>query len=333
LAHLHSFLRVPNCEVAALAEAKPLLRQKVADHHHIPRRYASHEELLADARVDAVVCSQPFHRNYELGMQVLKAGKHLFTEKPMAGRLDDATALVELARQRGLIYAVGFMKRYDPGVLLAQESLQQWRGSGELGAMTSADVTCFLGDWLQNPGEPIRTDEPDLGHPLTPRYPDHLADTDRPHYDHFLNIYSHTVNLLHFLLPQQPISCLSAHRSGRSYLVALGSGDLLISLRGAPSRSHQWEESACFHFERGRLELHNPTPLNRQKVGELVVVRHAGKAWSQQRLFPPVEWAFYRQAKASVEAVAGGPPPAASGQACLADVALMEQIFLRLREP
>lgn len=332
LAHLHSFLRVPGCEVVALAEAKPQLRQQVADQHQISRRYASHEALLADDQVDAVICSQPFHRNYELGLQVLKAGKHLLTEKPMAGRLDDATALVELAAVRGLIYVVGFMKRYDPGVLLARQQLQQWSESGEMGSISLADATCFLGDWLQNPGQPIRTDEPLPGPGLTPRYPDHVADADRSHYDHFLNIYSHTINLLHFLLPDEPITCVTAHRRGSAYVVVLRSGELLISLRGAPSKSHQWEEGATIHFERGRLELRTPTPLNRQKVAEVMVAHSTEHAWTEQRLYPPVEWAFYRQARAFVEAIAGGPPPAASGRDCLADVALMEEIFLKLNE-
>lgn len=327
LAHLHSFTRVAGCEVAALAEAKPILRRKVAEHHRITVTYPSHEDLLADPSIDAVVCSQPYHRNVTLGRAVLEAGKHLFTEKPMAARLDDAQGLVDLAERNGLVYAVGFMKRYDPGVVLARDRLALLRRSGRMGAMVMADATCFLGDWLHNPGQPIRTDEPVINDGVEPRAPDFVPPEDRPAYDHFLNIYSHTVNLLHFLLPDAPLACLSAHREGRSYVAVLGAGDVLITLRGAPSRSHQWEEMVSVHFERGRLEVHNPTPLNRQRTAEVLIVQETDNVWARERLIPPIEWAFYRQAQAFVEAVAGGPPPAANGRACLADVELLERIF------
>jgi len=331
LAHLHSFSQVHDCRIAALAEVRPKLGKQVAKSYGIPTVYGSHEELLNDGAVDAVVASQPYHRNYYLGREVLKAGKHLFTEKPMAGTVEDAQELVALAEQNHLVYTVGFMKRYDPGIQLAQSTIAHFERTGELGGLKMVDTTCFLGDWLQNPGQPVKTDEPFPEDDLQARYPAFLKEEQRGLYDHFLNIYSHNINLLHFLLPDRTIVCQSAHRSGRSYLVALQTGDILVSLRGMPSRSHQWEEHTSLHFEKGRIEIQSATPMNRQKIADVSVWREEGGNWCEQKFFPPVEWAFLRQARAFVAAVARGDDIPTRGDKCLGDVALMEDIFRKLK--
>lgn len=331
LAHLESFHRVPGCDVVAVAEMRPELGRKVASRYGIPSVYRSHAELLADDSVDAVVASQPFHRNYDLGRRVLRAGKHLFTEKPMAGTLDDARELVTLARENALVYAVGFMKRHDPGVQLAQRIVAEFNETGELGDLKMVDTTCFLGDWLQNPGRPITTGEAPPSDDLQPRYPKFLDPGLSAVYDHFLNIYSHNVNLLHFLLPGRQIRCESAHRVGQSFLVALRAKDVLISLRGAPSRSDRWEEQTSLHFENGRVEIQSAAPMNRQKVADVGIWRESRGAWTAERLFAPVEWAFYRQAAMFAQAVGRRTALSTSGENCLADVALMEEIFRKLQ--
>ena len=330
LAHLYSFSRVPDCEIVALAEARPKLGKQVAKQHSIPSVYTSHEALLEDDSVEAVVASQPYQRNYYLGREVLKAGKALFTEKPMAATFEDAQELVALAEQNHVVYAVGFMKRYDPGVQLARSQITDFEKSGELGNLRMVDTTCFLGDWLQNPGQPIKTDEPSPDD-LQPRYPAYLHPELREVYHHFINVYSHNINLLHFLLPDRTIECESAHRSGGSFLVALRAGEVLVSVRGAPSRSHQWEEYTSLYFERGRVELKSASPLNRQKVADVSVWRETNGTWGEQRLFPSIEWAFFRQAKAFVAAVAYGDDIPTRGDKCLNDVALMEDIFRKLK--
>ncbi|MCA1808031.1 MAG: Gfo/Idh/MocA family oxidoreductase [Lentisphaerae bacterium] len=327
LAHLDSFCRVPGCEVVALAEIRGGLGGKVAARYHIPTVYQSHAELLADENVAAVIASQPYHRNYYFGRQVLSAGKHLFTEKPMAGTLEDARELADLAETKSLVYAVGFMKRYDPGIQLAQRLIADFEQTGSLGELKMADTTCFLGNWKQNPGSPIFTDEPPRSDDLEPRYPGHLNPALRSDYDQFLNIYSHNVNLLHFLLPGRRITCASAHRSGPSFLVSFRAGDALLSLRGTPSRSNSWEEHTSIYFEKGRVEIQSAAPMNRQKVADVSVWRESRGTWTEERFFAPLEWAFYRQAAAFVEAVGAGKDLLTSGDKCIADVALMEDIF------
>lgn len=327
LAHLPSLATASGCRIVALAEARPRLREAIGQRYAIERVYERHEDLLADSQVDALVISQPFHRNHGLGRQVLSAGKHLFTEKPMAGTLAQARELVDLAHDQGLIYAVGFMKRYDPGVEAAFVRIREFLESGELGKLLMADSTCFLGNWLDNPGKPISFDEPFPSDDLMPQYPLWLEENERALWDHFLNIYTHNINLLRFLLPDAPLTVDAAHRSERAVLVSLRQGEVLVSLRGAPGKSHRWEEHTTLVFERGRVEIQSPTPLNRQRVAEVSVQRMENGVWVRQHLFPEVDWAFARHARAFVASLTEGSPLRTRGEDCLADMSLAEAIF------
>ena len=67
-------------------------------------------ELLDKA--GAVVIASPATTHYDLARQALTAGRHVFVEKPLALRPEDADALVAIADERGLVLQVGHQERY-----------------------------------------------------------------------------------------------------------------------------------------------------------------------------------------------------------------------------
>ena len=72
-------------------------------------------------QVDAVQIAAPTGHHYGLGLEVLKAGKHVIMEKPLAATLEEGTALLAaLAEARktvpGLVAAVGHLERFNPAV-------------------------------------------------------------------------------------------------------------------------------------------------------------------------------------------------------------------------
>jgi predicted dehydrogenase len=64
--------------------------------------YASLEHVLADPEVEVIVNLTIHHAHVEVITRSLEAGKHVYSEKPLATSLAEAAALVELARSRGL---------------------------------------------------------------------------------------------------------------------------------------------------------------------------------------------------------------------------------------
>jgi predicted dehydrogenase len=327
LAHLYNYADNPACRVVALAEIRPKLAEAVAERYGVQKVYADHHDLLADPDIEAVVCSQPFHNNYPLGKQVLAAGKALITEKPMVTRLDEGQELVALARQKGVIYAVGFMKRYDPGVQIARQKIQELVQSGELGALRMVDAYCNTGDWLQNLGRPISVDEETQAPPVINRYPDHVTPQRRDAYDYLINVFAHNVNLIRYLLPGGQMTVANGLFYGQAISINLTSGDVVISLRGTPVHYHDWSEETKFIFEKGHVTVRTPAPMNRQAVAKVTIYRAILPVREERELFAEIDWGFRRQARGFVAAVLGGAKPLAPGEDCLNDVAILEDVM------
>jgi myo-inositol 2-dehydrogenase/D-chiro-inositol 1-dehydrogenase len=69
--------------------------------------YDDYAEMLGKERLDTVDVVLPSHLHFEAGSAVLRSGRHLLLEKPMALDLEHCDAMIALARERGLTLAVG----------------------------------------------------------------------------------------------------------------------------------------------------------------------------------------------------------------------------------
>jgi predicted dehydrogenase len=332
LAHLANYARLRDagaCRIAGVTDLNRPLAEAVAEAYRVPRVYSSAEELLSDPAVDGVACIQQWPNNYSLVKLVLEAGKSVITEKPMVGRVDEAEELVDLAQRRGVHYAVGFMKRYDPGVELAKGLIDEAVGSGSLGALLAVDSLCNGGDWLHNVEAPIRVPPTSaLPEPAAPTYPDACRTHEaRVAYDWLLNIFSHTINLCHFLLGREMAPASAQFRGGRAFSSSLDADGVLVTIRGAMTRAHEWREETVLVFERGEIRIVTPTPMNRQRVAEVSVRSAAGDRPTTVFHHAPIGWAFFRQAEGFVGALAGGEPPRTPAAEALKDVRVMQRII------
>ncbi len=81
--------------LSAIVDADPATAQALAAQHGVPA--LSFAEVLADPSIEGVVLALPPSRNESLGSEALRAGKHLFVEKPMTLDTPSAERLVSLA--------------------------------------------------------------------------------------------------------------------------------------------------------------------------------------------------------------------------------------------
>jgi predicted dehydrogenase len=91
-------------DVVACSDLIPERSQKKAADFHIPR-VCSTEELLADPEIEIAVNLTFAPQHYAVSRQILKAGKHLFTEKPLAVERAEGQEIIDLARRKGLLVA------------------------------------------------------------------------------------------------------------------------------------------------------------------------------------------------------------------------------------
>ena len=327
MAHLPSFTEINDCEVVAIAELRPKLREKVADKYRIPKRYSSHKELAEDEEVQAVVALLPYLLNPDIAIYLLEKGKDVMVEKPMAFNSQQAKAMVEASKKEERILMIGYMKRYDPGVQLARRLIDDFLSSGELGEPTFVRIHIFGGDWICNVGSPITTDE--LYPPLPERRSEEVPTELLPMYDEFINVASHNTNLLRFLLPGN-WKVEGAFLKDSQLLAILSRENLLCSLEYGRLPAHRWDEDLTIFFQKGWIKIETPPPLLKNVPARITVY----KTGREPQIWGPIApwgWGFKKQAEHFVACVRERKVPLSSGEDSMNDILLAEEIFKRIQ--
>lgn len=83
-----------------------------------------YQNLLDDPLVDAIAIATPVATHYAIAMRALKAGKHVFVEKPLASSIEEAERLVDEAARRGLVLAVDHTFVHTGAVRKMREIIQ-----------------------------------------------------------------------------------------------------------------------------------------------------------------------------------------------------------------
>jgi predicted dehydrogenase len=126
---LRNFSALPNCLVKYVVDASAERRAFVET--NFPRTVALEygKQVLEDPEVQAVIVATPAATHYDLAMQALEAGKHVFVEKPLATKVSEVDELAKCAQSRGLVVMVGHTFIYNPAVRYVKKLIE----AGDLG--------------------------------------------------------------------------------------------------------------------------------------------------------------------------------------------------------
>jgi scyllo-inositol 2-dehydrogenase (NAD+) len=121
----HLAYTVPAAEFVAVADRTVEKAAALARQYAVPDAYGDYEAMLARNDLDAVVIATPTNTHVAVISAAAAAGKHIFTEKPLALTLagcDEALAAVTAAAVK---MHVGFMRRFDPAYVLAKQKIEE----------------------------------------------------------------------------------------------------------------------------------------------------------------------------------------------------------------
>ena len=112
---LKTLATIPNAPVVAVSDTYPAYLRRGLRGAPKAKGYPSHNELLADENVHAVVIATPTHRHQEVVLAAIQAGKHVYCEAPMAHKIEDARTIAKAAEAAPkLNFQVGLQTRSAP---------------------------------------------------------------------------------------------------------------------------------------------------------------------------------------------------------------------------
>lgn len=128
---VRNFVETPGLTVACVADLDPKKLEIVQKRYPGIKTTTSFEEMINDPSIDAIAVATPVSTHFKLGMAALKAGKHLWLEKPMTENSLQARQLVDEAEKRKLVLIVDHTFIYTGAVRKIAEIMRK----GDIGTM------------------------------------------------------------------------------------------------------------------------------------------------------------------------------------------------------
>src|SRR5262245_46655998 len=128
---VRNFCETPGANVIAVSDLRPERLQEVQARYPALRVTTNHHDVLHDTSVDAVVIATPVATHFNLAMEALHAGKHVFVEKPLASCAEHGELLLQEAERCRRVLMVDHTFVYTGAVRKIKECVE----SGRLGEL------------------------------------------------------------------------------------------------------------------------------------------------------------------------------------------------------
>jgi predicted dehydrogenase len=190
-----AFNKVENSELVAVMRRDPLLAEDYARRHNVPKVYSRATDLIKDKDINAVYIATPPGSHAEYAIQVIKARKPVYIEKPMALNYAECLKINKAAEKYRVPVFVAYYRRALPGFLLVKDLI----GAGKIGK-----VRCSIIQLFKSPTKEEKSGEPSW-----------RVDPEISGGGHFFDLASHQLDYLDYLFgPVQKIRAVALNQAG-----------------------------------------------------------------------------------------------------------------------
>ncbi|MBL0374546.1 Gfo/Idh/MocA family oxidoreductase [Rhizobium sp. KVB221] len=141
--HAENFAKIDGVEMVGAVDVDPARVSAFAEKHKIANTFGSLDEAIAWGKFEAVANVTPDRAHHPTTMQLVKAGKHQFCEKPLAENHALASEMADAAEAAGLINMVNLTYRNVAPLQKARDMVL----AGEIGSVKHVEAS-YLQSWL-----------------------------------------------------------------------------------------------------------------------------------------------------------------------------------------
>lgn len=224
-------IRATGGDVVSVMSSNAERGRKYADDHGIAKAVTSLDDLVNDPAIDAVYISTTNELHRDQALAAAKAGKHILCEKPLAMSLDDARAMVQAAKDAGVVLATNHHLRNAATHRAMREAIK----AGRIGTPLAARVfhAVYLPPHLQG----WRLEKPEAGGGV------------------ILDITVHDADTLRFVLDSDPVEAIAFSQAGGMGKAGLEDAVMGV-LRFQNSVIAQFHDGFTTKFAETGLEVH-----------------------------------------------------------------------------
>lgn len=125
--HVQGFQQSPHARVIAVAETNVERGDEVRRKYNVPDLHTDYRQMLKREDIDVVSVALPNYLHAKVGLEALRAGKHLIIDKPMATNAKDAAKLVAAAKRAKKVFMIGQNMRFGADSQTLKELITEKR--------------------------------------------------------------------------------------------------------------------------------------------------------------------------------------------------------------
>ncbi len=144
VSHIEALRRIGFVELRAVADVNFELAKRKAEEFSIPYCYSDIDQLIQDSEIDAIHNCTPNYLHMEVNEKIIRAGKHIFSEKPLAKSSKESAHMLQVLYEHpDIVAGVNFCYRMYPLIQDAKLRIAK----GEIGNPYLVHGS-YLQDWL-----------------------------------------------------------------------------------------------------------------------------------------------------------------------------------------
>lgn len=125
--HIQVLSQLPNVKILGICRRSLQPLKELAKKYNIPNIYTDYRKLIANKEIKVVSITTHIDNHLKPTLAALRAGKHVFLEKPMAKNVSECELIIEAAKATDKIFMVGHICRFDPRYAIAKRSIEEGR--------------------------------------------------------------------------------------------------------------------------------------------------------------------------------------------------------------
>ncbi|WP_298037006.1 Gfo/Idh/MocA family oxidoreductase [uncultured Desulfuromonas sp.] len=118
--HAQKYAALKGVELVGVVDYDPARADEIAAEVKA-KAFTDHKELLSQVDLVSIVVPTQYH--FGVAKDCLDAGVHILLEKPVTQTVEEAEELIALAKEKGLVFQVGHLERFNPAILALEDVL------------------------------------------------------------------------------------------------------------------------------------------------------------------------------------------------------------------